>query len=419
VLERLRRVGWGVADQAVSSLTNFALGVMVARALDSHDFGAFAIVFTTYVTLMGVGRALSSEPLMVKYSHAEVGLLRGGISYATGASILLGLVTGVVAIVVSIIATGVLSEAFFLLGPMLPGLLLQDGWRYAFFASGRGRAAFANDCLWAVTMFSVLLMIDVTGNITLRWAMISWGGGALLAAAAGIIQAKVVPRPEQAVAWLHEHRGLALRYLGEFLAIDGSGQLFLYGVGGFVGLAGVGALRGATVLLGPLHILFFGVGLVAIPDGVRIRRTGSLTSLKKMCLTISAGLATLATSWGLLLLAIPDSIGTALLGETWDRSSQLLLPYALSMAITGVTIGASTGLRALAAARRSFWARIISSPLQPIVGIGSAALMGLKAAAWSLAVTSALASCLFWWHFFQATKETETEQAPIMSVVER
>ena len=44
-----RRAGWGVADQALSSLTNFAVGVFVARQLGPTEFGAFSLAFATYL----------------------------------------------------------------------------------------------------------------------------------------------------------------------------------------------------------------------------------------------------------------------------------------------------------------------------------------------------------------------------------
>ena len=39
--QAVRRLGWGVADQAVSSLTNFAVSIYVARTLGAVQFGAF------------------------------------------------------------------------------------------------------------------------------------------------------------------------------------------------------------------------------------------------------------------------------------------------------------------------------------------------------------------------------------------
>jgi hypothetical protein len=44
------RMSWGLADQAVSSLSNFAVGLVVARALGAVDFGIFALAWATYAS---------------------------------------------------------------------------------------------------------------------------------------------------------------------------------------------------------------------------------------------------------------------------------------------------------------------------------------------------------------------------------
>ena len=47
---------------------------------------------------------------------------------------------------------GTARLAFLALGLTLPGLLLQDSWRYSFFALGQGSQAFVNDTIWALTL---------------------------------------------------------------------------------------------------------------------------------------------------------------------------------------------------------------------------------------------------------------------------
>ena len=49
----VRRLGWGVADQAVSSVTNFAVSIYVVRELGAVQFGAFSLAYVTYE----IGRA--------------------------------------------------------------------------------------------------------------------------------------------------------------------------------------------------------------------------------------------------------------------------------------------------------------------------------------------------------------------------
>ena len=80
----MRRLGWGLADQSLSSLTNFALAVLVARSVSIAALGAFGLAFTTYTVTLNATRALCSEPLTVRYSATDEAEWREGASAATG-----------------------------------------------------------------------------------------------------------------------------------------------------------------------------------------------------------------------------------------------------------------------------------------------------------------------------------------------
>ena len=42
------RLSWGLADQAVSSMTNLLVGLVVARSLSVAEFGMFSLAWVTY-----------------------------------------------------------------------------------------------------------------------------------------------------------------------------------------------------------------------------------------------------------------------------------------------------------------------------------------------------------------------------------
>lgn len=62
------RLSWGLGDQAVSSLTNFVVGLYVARSLGATAFGVFSIAWVTYGVILNVSRGLATDPLMVRFS---------------------------------------------------------------------------------------------------------------------------------------------------------------------------------------------------------------------------------------------------------------------------------------------------------------------------------------------------------------
>ncbi|MBO0825158.1 MAG: hypothetical protein J2P27_15105, partial [Actinobacteria bacterium] len=84
VTQAFRRLGWGVADQAVSSLTNFAVSVYVVHSLGATQFGAFSLAYVTYGFVLNASRGLSTDPLMVRFSGASVRAWRRGVADCTG-----------------------------------------------------------------------------------------------------------------------------------------------------------------------------------------------------------------------------------------------------------------------------------------------------------------------------------------------
>ena len=89
----LGRLTWGLVDQAVSSLTNFAVGLFVARGLGAVDFGIFALAWATYGAALNISRGLASDPFVVRFSGARVHLARSA-GQGDGHRFLVGLATG-------------------------------------------------------------------------------------------------------------------------------------------------------------------------------------------------------------------------------------------------------------------------------------------------------------------------------------
>ena len=68
----VRRLGWGIADQVVSSLTNFAVSIYVVRTLGAVQFGAFSLAYVTYGFALNASRGLATDPLMVRFSGTDL-----------------------------------------------------------------------------------------------------------------------------------------------------------------------------------------------------------------------------------------------------------------------------------------------------------------------------------------------------------
>lgn len=392
----LRRLSWGLVDQAVTSLVSFAVGIFVARELGAVQFGAFSLAWVTYGVCLNISRGLATDPLAVRYSGVRRSLWRSAVTRSSGLSFLLGLVTGAFCVGAGLLLGGTTGDAFVGLGMVLPGLLVQDSWRFAFFASGQGGKALTSDLVWAAAMVPMLYLAMKQPSVTVF--VLAWGGAAAIAALVSGLQASILPRVTRAKSWLSEHRDLGPRYLVENVALSGAAQVRAYGVGAIAGLAAVGDIRGAELLLGPFFIVLSGVGLVAVPEAARVVRRG-VRALPKFCLMLGGSQAAAALLWGLaLMVALPETVGVRMLGEVWPEASKLILPATISVMFASMSTGAAAGLRALGVARRSVKVQVFASSAYAGLGIGGAALDGAVGSAWGVACATCLGAITWWWN---------------------
>jgi O-antigen/teichoic acid export membrane protein len=402
---RGRRFGWGLADQAVSSLTNFAVSLYVARSLGAVQFGAFALAYVTYSFILNASRGLATDPLLVRFSGAQPPAWRRAVASCTGTALAVGLVAGAAMLAVAMLLSGTARIAFFAMGLTMPGLMLQDSWRFAFFAAGRGGQAFLNDIVWALAMVPGLLALKITDRETVLWFVLVWGASANVAAAVGPLQARVTPRLLDAWSWVIRHRDLSFRYLAENTAFSGAAQLRITFLGVISGLAAVGSVQAAWVLMGPFLAAFMGISLVTVPEAARLLKQ-SPRKLKLFCLAIGGGAALAALVWGIVLqIALPIGVGHIVLRSLWRLTYPLVLPVTIWVMATCMTVGASAGLRALGASRRSLRAMVLSSVILVVASVLGAMVGDALGAVRGMAIAGLIAIFAWWWQLRAALSE--------------
>ncbi len=407
------RAFWGIADQAFSSLTNFVLSAVVARNTSPDGFGAFALIFSTYVLVVGIARTMTTLPIVVRFSAVDDRTWRGAAAATTGSAFMLGILGGLAAAGVALAFPGG-RASLLVLAVCLPGLLLQEAWRHAFIARGKPSAAFLNDLVWAVALVPGMVLAARNSTSPAPFVL-AWGVSGSLAAVAGIAQARVLPRPSVAFAWLRDHRDLSTRAVGEFVANTGSTQLVIYATGALGGLAAAGALRGGQVLLGPLNTAFQGIWIVGLAEFVRVLRwRPHLFTRVAIGLSLLLGMG--AVAYAVTFLAFGDTLGPIVLGKTWEQARSVLLPLSLAAVAWGLWLGATVGLRALQEFGRSLRVRSIVSGLNVIGGLVGAVLGGATGAAWGLGITYMLGVGLWWREFAKARrKPSQAAQAHLAS----
>ncbi|MFP5343070.1 MAG: hypothetical protein ACLGIJ_09115 [Candidatus Limnocylindria bacterium] len=403
-LAAARRMSWGFADQALSSLTNFAVGVLVARSVDPESFGAFSVAFTTYTVALITSRALASEPFMVRHSATSNADWRTAARGSSGLAVSVGVAAGILVALIGLLVGGTVGVAFLSLAVVLPGLLAQDMWRFAYIARGKPHLAFILDLAWLALLAPGLLLLDALDSTTLAWPIIIWGGAGGITAAAAHIASRTMPTMWAAIGWIRHHHDLGGRYVVEALVSLGAIQISTYALVAISGLVAAGALRGGQLLIGPMQVMLIGISITAVPEGVRLTRRGGPSSLRRPAVIVSSLMAAATLAWAAIVSVLPEPAGRALLGETWPLAREVVLPLALAYAVAGFGLGPGVGLRVLADARRSVRARTVDAMAQTIGGVAGAWQLGAVGTALGLAGGGLVGATAHWLAFLASVR---------------
>ncbi|HWF82701.1 MAG TPA: hypothetical protein VN695_19165, partial [Streptosporangiaceae bacterium] len=238
------------------------------------------------------------------------------------------------------------------------------------------------------------------------WFVLAWGTAATIAAAAGPLQARVIPRLTHARAWITTHRDLAFRYLAEETVGSFTGQARAYGLALLATLAAVGYVQAASTLMGPFFVIMQGITLVTVPEAARVLRR-SPRHLRTFCLLLAAGLALAAAAWGAVLLAaLPSGLGDWLLRGIWRPTYPLILPLTIAVMGACVTAGATAGLRGLGVAKRSLRAELIGSGSYVVFSLAGAAIAGARGSVIGSAAGTLLGAAIWWRQLHVALRDT-------------
>jgi len=400
-----RRLGWGVMDQGVSSLGNFAMGLLVARSLGPELFGAFTLAYVTYGVVLNASRGLATDPLLVRHSGGQTPEWRQAVAGATATGWLVGMAAGAVCLVVGLVLPHEVGWGFVALGVMLPGLMLQDSWRFAFFSVGRPSQAVLNDSVWAVLQLALLGALFATDTANVATCVLAFGGAGLASAALGLLQTRIRPRPSSAPGYVRAHLDLGGRYVVENIAISGARQVRFVVLGGIVGLGAVGDVRAAEMLMGPFLVILMGMSQVAVPEAAHVLRTAP-QRLGRFCLAFGSLQALAAALWGaLMFVVLPWHLGDLLLGSLWQPAAALLPWVIAGMVAGGFEIGAAAGVRALGAARRSLRAQLTFSFLYLTGGTVGALVDGARGTCIGVAIATAIGAVVWWYQLQRARAE--------------
>lgn len=387
-----RRLSLITIDQIISGMSNVIVALLSAHLLGVEAFGYFGLMIIILSVALGVTRSLVGDPVMVHPADARE---RPGA--AIGAALVVGTAMGLVFVVVAIglhLAGLPLAVETLVLALGLPALLLHDLGRYLGFATQRPSYSLALDSVWLGLIAIVMTTLVVLDEATLPWFVLGWVGTGAIASLLVFVQHG--PPVRGGVAWLRERWPYSWRFLLSFSALQGAAATFSVVVAAVAGARALGAVRGALLLIRP-YVTFQTAAVAAGVSEVANAGAGQHPARHlRRTTTIALVIGALNV---VFLLAVPDSIGRLILGETWDATEPLLIPASLQIIFLGLVVGPRaylTGLRRIQTVVKIDILATMGIVVFGVIGVlvngalgaywGTAAGQGLAAAAWWLAV---------------------------------
>lgn len=335
-------------------------------------------------------------PLMIRFSAAEDDARDDASRVVTGFSLVLGLLIGSFVVIAGVYVGGELGHILWVIGASLPAILLQDTWRYVFLCRGRPRSAFLNDLVFCLLVGSLIVSTLIWSHLDAATCAAIWGVAAGGSALLGAIQAGLIPALRRPLAWAKAHRALAARCFAEFGVLASASQLTLWSVGAVSGLQQLGILRLGLLIFGPVTTIFQGVEFAVVSEAARKAAEGGRPAVRSLGVKVSAICAAVGLLWGVAMIALPNALGTKVVGPLWLSSRHILLPVGLYCVFLGVSLGPAAGIRGLGWANESLRVRARIAGLAVTLGVLGSVLSGAAGAAWGTAIAACLGAFMWW-----------------------
>jgi O-antigen/teichoic acid export membrane protein len=359
---RQRHIGDGrdavltLADQLVSSASNFTIGVLIARAGGADALGAFGVAFLVWLAAVGVNRALVTEPMTVSDATGSGNTGGGDAQLREGMSATLLLGLGWAAFLA--VSGGVLrlagrdGVALLALAPWMPSLLLQDYWRGMAFRLQRADWALISDVVFAVIQGSVTLALFALHVGSVSAFLASWGIGGIAGALVGLGMARVRLASRGGFTHLRSLWARSRWYLAEFGTAFLSDQGYLLLLPALLGTAQFGVYRAGASLIGPAVIIFLAGGNVALPGCVRRLRQHGMPGLMVYTTRLSIAVFGLTATYCALVALLAKPMLRLAYGEGFTGAAVITQLVAAQYTLFAIGFGCGVALKAAGQMRR-------------------------------------------------------------------
>jgi O-antigen/teichoic acid export membrane protein len=377
-----------LADQLVSSASNFALGVLIARAGGANALGAFGIAFVLWLAVVGVNRALVTEPMTVGGSteEADAQLVEGLL-----ASLILGVVVAVVLALVAgvLLLLGVRAVAVVALVPWIPSLLAQDYCRLMAFRLQRPGQALISDVVFAAAQGVATVGLYVLDERSVPAFLAAWGIGASVGAVVGLVMLGTrMNRCRGGVVHLRQLWPRSRWFLAEFGTAFPASQGYLLLLPLLLGTAEFGLYRAGASLIGPVVVFFLAGGNVGLPECVRRLRRDGMVGLHAYAQRLTASVVALTVAYCGAVAVLASPVLRLTYGDEFTGAAVITRLVAIDYVIAAIGFGFGMAMKAAGQMRRLWAIRAASAAISVAAVTVLAKSFGLTGAGWATVVTS-------------------------------
>ena len=373
VVERLRRTPvLHLADQVLSSGTNFLAVVFVARNATPQEFGIFSILLVAFFVTTGFNRAVPHAIAMTMQWDDD--RIRSGYFFLPAAAM------GSLAAGALVVAFAILEPSWVVLPLILVPLLLQDAVRMHAFAVQQPGVALLSDAVWLGVSAAGFLLASTAPGAAAAWGL--GGVCGLLVTRPWRIRVRLQRRPIKANA---------ISAALEFATLAGLGYLTPLLASPIITVVGIGALQGANMIRGPIILLVQGL-IVHRMSGPAIASGASVGEALRLSLT-TLGVTVLCIP---PLLLLRDVYGPPLLGSTWPQVEPLVVPALVTLVLGSVAFGPATVVRKMGLFSHSARVQGAAAPAFVLLPLLGASVAGTRGFLFGLALAYGLLATAWW-----------------------
>ena len=411
-----RRFILTATDQGVSSLSNFAVGVAVARVAGIAALGAYSLAYIAWILIADFHRSLVTDPMAIENDVKGDGEVEGephsaDPSVALQAGLAAELVLGAGMAVATAGIGGLLllagqhayGTAFVAFAPWLPFLLVQDYWRWAAFLRARPGKALANDLIFDVVQAAAFVAVALGGIHSSAAAIAAWGVGGLAGAAFGLHQHHVRPTLAGGLTHLRERWPMSRWLLGSSVTTWGASQAYIIIAAAMLGPVEIGGLRAALSLVsGPSMVLLQAGGSVGLPEASKALERRGWAGLRRVQRTVTVASVVSVAGVGMGVLFAGHTLLSALYGPEFGRFGPTADLLALSVLLSTLSVGAVLTLKAVRLTDMVFRKSVASLVISVVAVLVLVPIFGVQGAAGAAVARCAAVSAttlLLHWRF--------------------